>query len=182
MTRGGGGSRTHQSDRDEGCDTGVPCGRQLRARPGLARPCARSVQLAPPGGAQTARFAPAGTLRCGRPGSLALRHAPTRHPHAAAPVHAPVRTIPGEQRGGWGFTEGRCAEPPKSPERCPGRSRRDAGSLFEPEGRVTRPRVPGATPGRRRRRTTEGKPPLPRAHGLSESSHDRNPRHRPENI
>ena len=37
--------------------------RQLRARPELVRPCARSAQLASPGEAQTVRFAPAVTLR-----------------------------------------------------------------------------------------------------------------------
>ena len=54
----------------------VPCGRQLRARPELVRPCARSVQLAPSGSDSTLRpcgDAPVRTLRfprappCDRP-------------------------------------------------------------------------------------------------------------------
>ena len=95
--------------RAEGGGGAAPCGRQLRARPGLARPCARSVQLAPPGGAQTARFAPAGTLRCGRPGSLALRHASARRRTATAPVHVTKRQRPllvNSEAAGV-FTEGR---------------------------------------------------------------------------
>ena len=106
----------------------VPCGRQLRARPELVHPYARSAQLALR--AQTVRFAPAGPLQGGRSGSLALRHAPARHRLAATlPVFLPEQN----QRGGWGMPEGRCAEPPSSPTWWPGRSRRDEGSLFEPK-------------------------------------------------
>jgi len=73
----------------------------------------------------------------------------------------PVVTVISEAAGA--FLQGDGAKTPISPECCPGRFRRNAGSLFEPEGRVTRPRAPGSAPGRRLRRTTAGKPPPPRA-------------------
>ena len=118
------------------------------SRPGLVRPCARSVQLALR--AQTARFAPAGTLRCGRPvpSRSAMRPPVTAPPPSvirrgdqrvqmqgarrsgcrgglvyaagsreeATPQMGPFQR-PSRQRGGWGVTEGRCAEPPLSPAR-----------------------------------------------------------------
>ena len=52
----------------------MPCGRQPRARSQLVQPGTRNAQLA--FRAQTVHFSPSGTLRSGRCGSLALRHAP----------------------------------------------------------------------------------------------------------
>src|SRR5512133_3861766 len=91
---------------------------ELRARPQPVRPCARNAQLALR--AQTVRFAPAGTLRSGRCGSLALRHAPTRHrpatsqandgEHATRMAHEPYTakgwrggevSSGGAERGRW---------------------------------------------------------------------------------
>jgi len=70
------------------------------------------------------------------------------------------------QRGGWGIPVGRWREDAAQPGVPTGAvSAGNAGSLFESEGRVTRPRAPGGTPGRRLRRTTEGMPLPPRARG-----------------